>query len=198
MMGGTRVLGERLVLVLILALAVAAPGQTRRRKSPPAAEKKSSHVAVNTSAARSDDVSTLDGILHAYYDVVSGPAGQPRQWARDRTLYIPEARFVALSKGFKGEPVARIMSHQEYVDEVNAKLVEKGFFEKEIHRVTHRFGNLVSILSTYESRNTENGPVIARGVNSLQVFWSGARWWIASAMWDDERPDNSIPKELLP
>jgi hypothetical protein len=37
-----------------------------------------------------------------------------------------------------------------------------------------------------------------RGINSIELFWDGKRWWIASAVWDDERPDNPIPREYLP
>jgi hypothetical protein len=77
-------------------------------------------------------------------------------------------------------------------------LVKKGFFEHEIHRKTERFGNIAHILSTYESRYTENGAVIARGINSIELFWDGHRWWIVTAIWDEERPDNPMPKELLP
>jgi len=68
----------------------------------------------------------------------------------------------------------------------------------EIHRTTERFGNIAHVLSTYESRTKLSGPVIARGINSIELFWDGTRWWIASAIWDDERPDNPIPAQYLP
>ena len=29
-------------------------------------------------------------------------------------------------------------------------------------------------------------------------FFDGKRWWIASAIWDEERPDNPMPPEYLP
>src|SRR6478736_4152545 len=66
-----------------------------------------SHVDVPTIDPRPDDVSTLDGIIAAYYDVISGPAGQPRQWSRDRTLYIPEIRFVSMSQSKEGKQIGR-------------------------------------------------------------------------------------------
>ena len=72
-----------------------------------------------------------------------------------------------------------------------------GFFEREIHRITRRFGNIAHVFSTYESRLTPDGPITDRGINSLQLFWDGTRWWIASATWDEERPDNPIPPEHL-
>ena len=146
---------------------------------------------------RSQDVATIDGVIAAYYEVVSGPAGQPRDWARDRTLYIPGMKFVAMSEK-EGKPVAEVMTHDEYIQRVNDWLVKNGFFEKEIHRETRRFGNIAQVWSTYESRQTPGGPVIARGINSLELYWDGVRWWVASAVWDDERQDNPIPKQYLP
>jgi hypothetical protein len=154
------------------------------------------HVAVETIAARPEDVATIDGVIEAFYDVISGPAGQPRQWARDRTLYRPDVRFVAMSVR-NGKPVARIMSHQEYVDGSDAGFVKAGFFETEIHRVTERFGNMAHVWSTYETRRAADGPVTERGINSLQLYFDGARWWVAAVVWDDERPGNPIPEPYL-
>jgi hypothetical protein len=156
------------------------------------------HVPVPTVAARPADVATLDGILAAFYDVISGPAGQPRQWSRDRSLYIPGVQFVSLSTDSTGAIHASVMDHQTYVDRTDAVLVRRGFFEREIHRTVQRFGNVVHVFSTYDMRERTDGPVIGRGINSVELFWDGARWWISSAQWDDERPDNPIPAEYLP
>lgn len=157
----------------------------------------SKHIEVPTIAPRAEDVSSLDGVIKAFYEVISGPAGEPRQWSRDRTLYIRGVRFVAMTVDKKGQPMARVADHQQFVDSTNAQLVEKGFFEWEIHRETKRFGNIAHIFSTYESRLTKDGPLIARGVNSIELYWDGRRWWIASGIWDEERKDNPIPKDLL-
>jgi hypothetical protein len=97
-----------------------------------------------------------------------------------------------------GHPKSEIMSHQEFVDRSDAEVVRTGFYEKEVHRTTERFGNIAHVFSTYESRIKENGPVIARGVNSIELFWDGERWWIASAIWDEERPGKPMPAEYLP
>jgi hypothetical protein len=159
---------------------------------------KTPSVSVPSIAPRPEDVSSIDGMMKAFYEVISGPAGQPRQWSRDRTLYIPGVWFVAMKEDGKHNPQSLVMSHQQMVDRFDSELVDKGFFEGEIHRRTERFGNIAHILSTYESRNTKDGPVMDRGVNSIDLFWDGQRWWIAGAIWDEERSDNPIPKELLP
>jgi hypothetical protein len=155
------------------------------------------HVPVATIPPRPGDIATIDGMVQAYYEVVSGPAGQPRDWARDRTLYIPDLRFVQVDVDKAGKLAPRITSHQEYVDTADG-ISKTGFFEKEIHRVTERFGPIAHVWSTYESRRTESGPIIMRGINSIELFWDGQRWWIANAIWTDETKDMPIPKEYLP
>jgi hypothetical protein len=98
----------------------------------------------------------------------------------------------------RGRPQPKILDHQSYVDTSNASMTGRGFFEKEIHRVQERFGPIAHVWSTYESREKEDGPIIARGINSIELFWDGRRWWIANAVWTDETRDNPIPAEYLP
>lgn len=153
-------------------------------------------VAVATIPARAEDVATIDGMIKAFYDVISGPAGQPRQWSRDRTLYTPDVRFISMDMR-DGKPHATIMSHQQFVDRADQGLVAEGFYEEEIHRVTRKFGNTAHVFSTYVMKDGK-GKQLGRGVNSIQFFWDGDRWWISGVAWDDERPDNPIPADLLP
>jgi len=178
------------VLVILLFASLAGAQQTPALVPP--------HVDVPAISPRAEDVATIDGIMKAFYDVISGPAGQPRQWSRDRTLYIADIRFVAMSEDKAGKPVAQIASHQQFVDYADPVLVKDGFYEREIHRVTERFGNIAHVFSTYESRQKADGPIIARGINSVELFYDGKRWWIASNIWDDERPDNPLPAHYLP
>jgi hypothetical protein len=153
-------------------------------------------ASAQEAAARPEDVGTIDGVVRAFYEVISGPAGQPRQWDRDRTLYLPGMRFVALREE-GGAVVADVMDHDAFVSATDSFMVSEGFFEREIGRTEQRFGNFAHVLSAYEWRTVEDGPVGGRGVNSLQLYWDGARWWIVSAVWDEERPNAPIPPELL-
>jgi hypothetical protein len=154
-------------------------------------------VPVAIVAPRPEDVATIDGMIRAWYDVISGPAGQARDWARDRTLYIKDLRFVQVDLDKNGQPKPRITSHQDYVDGAEA-MVKAGFFEKEIHRVTERYGPIAHVWSTYESRRSEKGAILARGINSIELFWDGQRWWIANAIWTDETSEQPIPERYLP
>ncbi len=189
-----------LSLAVALSVAPRAQAQTNPpgKAMTPGQPSESGSIAVPAIAPRSEDVSTIDGIIKAYYDVICGPSGQPRQWARDRTLYIPGIHFVSMSVDKDGKPHAEVTTHQEYVDRSDAGMVKNGFYEVEIHRVTKRFGNIAHVFSTYETRRSKESPVTRRGVNSIELFWDGTRWWIASAIWDDERADNPLPADLLP
>lgn len=146
---------------------------------------------VDTIAPRPADVETVDGIIKAFYEVISGPAGQPREWARDRTLYVPGVRFVSLGVR-NGVPVANVMTHDEYVARTDPGLVANGFFEVEVDRQSDAFGNMMHVWSTYEYRGRAEGDVLGRGINSIQLYHDGSRWWITAVIWDNERPDNPL------
>lgn len=142
------------------------------------------------------DVATLRGILHAWYDVISGPAGAPRQWRRDSALYTAGATFVAMEMR-NGKPVATHFTPEQFRQAVNASFVANGFFESETGSRIERFGNLAQVRSVYEARRTADGPVISRGVNYLLLFWDGTRWWISGAVWEDERAGTPLPAEWI-
>ena len=146
--------------------------------------------------AKPEDVKTLDAIVKAYYDTLSGPRGQPRDWDRLRSLLLPEARFITTRIVDVGAMPLTIKPEQFI--EMNRSYFERGgYFEDEINRKVDKFGNIAQVFSTYESRRDRSEPApYSRGINSIQLLHDGSRWWIASIMWDHERPHtNSIPKE---
>ena len=138
-----------------------------------------------------DDVLTIDGIMKAYYEVVSGPAGEPRQVERDKSLHHPDALITITGKNEQNQSFANTMTIEEFHE--NTAPYDQGFFEWETDREVERFGNIAHVWSTYEWSNAENGPVGGRGINSIQLYHDGTRWWILSWMYDSERADNKIP-----
>ena len=148
-------------------------------------------------ASSTSHVSTLDGIMKAYYETGNGPAGQPRQWARDRTLYISDVNFIVFMDE-NCRPVARNFNYQEFADMANPSQVKNGFYEHEIHRVTYRYGNWAHVMSTSEGRRSESGPVTGRGIDNLDLFWDGTHWWITYVSIVEERANEPFPKKYLP
>lgn len=177
---------------LLIAICLYQISQAQAVSNTPA-----KHVEIASVTARPEDVSTLEGIMKAYYETGNGPAGQPRQWARDRTLYVPDVRFTVFMDE-NGKPVARQFTYQEFADMADPPEVKNGLFEHEIHRVTYRYGNWVHVISTAEGHRTPNGPVSGRGIDIVDLFWDGTRWWITAASIVEERPTEPLPKEFLP
>lgn len=148
-------------------------------------------------SARPNDVSTLDGLMRAFYEVVNIAPNEARQWDRDRTLYVPWIRFVGTSIDSKGKVKVSSWTHQQYV-EATEPLVGSGFKEWEISRKTKKYGNIAHIDSIYSGESTEDGKVERfRGVNSIEAYFDGTRWWISSVMWMSESPAHPIPREYL-
>ncbi len=141
------------------------------------------------------DVATLDGIIAAYYDVVSHAAGEPIQVERDRSLHHPDARAIITGADAEGSPTIANMSLAEYHESAAGG---GAFYEWELHRVVRRFGNMADVWSTYAYSDTRLGPEQGRGINSIQLYWDGDRWWITGWIFDNERPGNAIPPEYLP
>ena len=185
------------VLTALITTGVLLFPQDAGKSVPP--QKPSAHFAIPKIAPRSEDVSTIDGMVKAYYEVVSGPVGQPRQWGRDATLYIPGIRFIVISEDASGNATAQSMTHQEFVDSTEASMAGKSFFEHEIHRVIHRAGNIAHVLSTAEHMSSRNGPPEGRGIDSLELYWDGKRWWITNAnLWELNIAKHPLSSEFLP
>ena len=147
---------------------------------------------------RSEDVSSIDAIIAALYDVISGPPGG-RDWDRLRSLYIPEARLIPTGTRPNGESGLRVLDVDGYIASASALFAEKGFFEREIARRTERFGNVAHAFSTYEARWNEDDPEpFTRGVNSIQLLERDGRWWVVTVFWDNESAEKPIPERYLP
>jgi hypothetical protein len=151
-----------------------------------------------TPEANPKDVASADAIIAALYDVISGPAGQKRDWARFRSLFIPGGRLIPAVTGPDMKPRIRTMSPEEYADATGTRLEQSGFFEREISRTGETFGNITQRFSTYESRRAATDPQpFARGINSIQLYNDGTRWWVVTVFWDSERPEKPIPSQYL-
>lgn len=147
---------------------------------------------------RPEDVESIDAIITALYDVISGPAGG-RDWDRLRSLYIPDARLIPTGTRPNGESGLRVMSVDAYVESAGAFMAETAFFEREIARKTERFGNVAHAFSTYEARRgADDAEPFVRGVNSIQLLHADGRWWVVTVFWDNEGPGKPIPPEYLP
>lgn len=147
-------------------------------------------------APRPEDVRSIDSLIGALYDVISGPAGQARDWTRFRSLFHPGAQMIPIRrpKGGKGA-AATPFTPDDYATSAAVAFDKRGFFEKETRREVSGYGDMVQVLSAYETREVASGPVMATGVNSLQLVFDGQRWLILNIAWtDDKAAGVPVPK----
>jgi hypothetical protein len=182
----------------IVGGAQAQPGQVP--PAPPAVMPTTSATPpAATPAPRPADVATVDGIVAALYDVISGTAGQPRDWDRMRSLFAPEGRLMAVGARPEGVYALRAMTVEDYIARNSKAFATMGFFEREAARSTETFGQIVHVFSTYESRHARgDAEPFQRGINSIQLYNDGKRWWIVNVLWRAEDASLRLPERYLP
>ena len=146
------------------------------------------------------DVESIGAIMTAVYDVISGDAGEARDWDRFRSLFVTGATLSPVGRPQGSSTyMRRVMTTDQYVEGAGQSLEANGFHEVEIHRVVEQYGVIAHVFSTYESRRLASDPEpFARGINSFQLMNDGSRWWVVSIFWLGEGPDHPIPAEYLP
>jgi hypothetical protein len=145
------------------------------------------------------DVASLDAIMKAVYDVISGDAGKVRDWDRFRSLFHADARLIPSGKNAQtGVIGARVLTPEDYIQRAGPRLEKDGFHEREIARHVDMYGNIAQVFSTYASfHKSDDKEPFMRGINSFQLLNDGKRWWVITIYWQQESPENPIPKQFL-
>jgi hypothetical protein len=183
-------------LALFLALTSA---QAQQSAPPPSATLQSpaapsQELSTRVPPAKPADVNSIAAILRALYDVISGPPGD-RDWNRLRSLCVPEARLTSTTKS-AASTAPRLLTIDDYIQRAGKFFTTHGFYESAIVNRVQTFGNIAQVFSSYKSRNAPNEKPFARGINSIQLFYDGSRWWVLSILWDEESPSNPLPPEM--
>jgi len=185
-----RIRNASIALVIGLAFSAGALAQAPSRARPRTAPE-----------ASSADGASVDAIIKGLYESVShGPDGEPK-WKRMRDIFLPVGMLIPPKRA--SEDIFTVLDVDAYEERTKkwmttakAKGESTAFFETEVARKTDCFGNVCQVFSTYASRHSpgDEKPFM-RGINSIQLVKDGSRWWVASVVWDSERPDNPIPPQ---
>ncbi|MDP9340144.1 MAG: hypothetical protein M3P45_14885 [Acidobacteriota bacterium] len=188
------------ILVLIAGIGIScgitAHSLANQNSSAQTAAERTPAVRASESPSPADpkDVGTADALIAALYDVISGPAGKPRNWERMYSLFFPGALLIRAAPGKSGQLEATVMSPKDYVDRAGKYFETHPFFERESSRTTHSRGDLEQIFSMYESsEDAAFAKPFAHGVNNIELFHDGKRWWIMMVMWEEDPPEGQKP-----
>lgn len=151
--------------------------------------------ASEVATANPNDVSSIDAIVNALYNVISGPPGN-RDWNRFNSLFLLDAKMGAASTTPTGEVKYTAMTPQDYRRNNSPFFMQSGFYEEELKRNVSQFGNIASIQSSYQFKMNPAGPVAQRGVNYITLVKHEGRWWISNLTWQGEDQQNPLPASL--
>ena len=137
------------------------------------------------------DLTGIDQAIRGVYKVISGPVGQKRDFERMRSLFAPGATMKAIGpKGLHGGTV------EDYISRNKDILEKMGFTERELGRRVEIWGGLATAWSAYDGR-TADGSFHERGINSFQLVKIDGKWLVASILWQEETPQNPLPRDLI-
>jgi len=176
---------------LLLALLFAVPLTTG---VPPQANQNAPAPA--TPQAAPADVDTVEHVIAAVYDAISGPAG-PRNWDRFRSLFYTGARLIPSRRDDTGKVTANSLTVEEYIQRAQAFFDKEGFYEAAVANRIEVWDHLAHVWSTYESRHAKGEAPFARGINSFQLVNDGTRWWILTIYWEGEDKNHPVPEKYL-
>jgi len=157
---------------------------------------RNSKASLYDSPSLADDTSSIDTMVKAIYESITFPEGEEPNMERLRRLFAPQASFIRVTP--EGTTISDtegfISSFKERIR--SGKL--KSFSEAEISRRANVYAHIAQVFSTYQKiMNPHDGSSPVRGINSLQLYHDGERWWISTITWEDEQSDNLIPDEYL-
>ena len=146
-------------------------------------------LIISAPAVRAADGDSIDSVIKAVYEVISGPAGTPRDWARFKALFADGARLIPI------RPTGpAVLTPDDYAEHAKPIFEKTAFYESELSRHLETFGNIAHAFSTYESRHAPGDKPFARGINSFQLVKVGDTWKVMTILWDTERPNNPLPQ----
>ena len=143
----------------------------------------------------SESIQSIEQLIHTFYELNSGYAGQPHDWQKLRDLFIPGTTLIPHAIIRDSAPVAEV-DLNAYIERVTRFFSQNDFFEKGIIHHVEVFGSIASVISTYESRHAPDEPTpFKRGMNYIHLMHDGSRWRFAGMVWMDESPENLLPEK---
>lgn len=163
----------------------------------------SSTSVAQTPAAGPADVASPEAVVRALYETVSRAPGQPFQWDRMRSLFLPGARMIPNTEQTRGTFTPHtVESFITWIDQGWRPVIgtpnDRGFAESGVANVTEVYGDIAHVMSTYEKHRWGDTTVLGRGINSIQLIKKDDRWWVTSIIWDEETGAGPVPAKYLP
>ena len=147
--------------------------------------------------ANFDDVKSPQAIIAALSASISSEAGQQPDWQRFRSLFVPGAGRMIITRVPKDAAAdVTVLSMEDYIARSSGNTARASFFEIPIAYDVQSFGRMTHVYESYGLHHARNDKPYVRGVNSFELLSDGTRYYVLQVYWDTERPDNPLPAAL--
>jgi len=138
----------------------------------------------------------VDAVVDAMYASMSFERGERPDWQRQSEIFAEGARLVRVNDDgvFEFDP----RTFRENLEAMIESGALPSFFEREIWRQTHDFGDVAHVLSAYEMRASRDGELVGRAVKSIQLYRQNDRWRISAMIWRRESATANITATQMP
>ncbi|MFC2114183.1 hypothetical protein ACFLRI_02425 [Bacteroidota bacterium] len=139
---------------------------------------------------------SLDQTTKELLEIISGNAGENRDWERFRELFLPNAVLTAVI--YSNDSVTkRSFTVDQYIQFFQTTFQEEDFVKIELHKQFDIFGNIAQVFQTYGTSTSHKANKSQRGINSIQLIYLDKKWRIVSVLWDVETSKSRIPSIYL-
>jgi hypothetical protein len=138
----------------------------------------------------------LSETIRSMYEVISFSEGEEPDWEVMKNVFSPNAHLARITPD--GIDYFDLPTFQSMVQEMLDIGIYTSFYEYEVARRADCFGDLAHVLSVYETKRNPFTPgFLGRGVNSIQLLWSGESWQVLSLLWDEETEKNHLDLDRI-
>ena len=157
--------------------------------------------SVSAGAQTKDDLSTVNGIIGAFYSCLDVQRGDQIDSARFMNLFNSGAQLdgIVPSRKDTSKTVTFRISPEQYLQGMKVFTAAHRFREWEIGRQTLSYGHMTTVYSAYELMDvSEKGDTVkVRGVNTFSLFYDGTRYRITYCNYEEESKQFPIPEGYL-
>jgi len=132
--------------------------------------------------------------LDCFYQIISGRAGEKRNWEEFKQIFIPGALLSSAATKSNENSKSVIWNVDSYIQHLSLFLSANDFFERGYDYKIESTTNIAHVFSKYEARKTkDDSEILKRGINYIRLVKHEEVWKIVSMIWEDK---NEKPKSF--
>jgi hypothetical protein len=132
--------------------------------------------------------SLIQSVMDKFYEIISGKAGEEKNWDEFRSLFFSEDSSLASMKyNAEKECITKRQDVESYITGLKKFLKLSNFYEYGFNYEIKVVGSIANVYSEYAAkRKKEDMNIIKHGVNLIQLVYDGHTWKIHSMLWQDQ------------